>query len=191
MKQFSIRFIGFILLLSAFISSCQKDSDVKDPDKTALSADSTKKLGVASSSGNYLAVKGTLQIKVEDSTYTFDAAQDSIAFVNMVVDGDQYYGLTAINKAHTISFGISSSGPPVAKGNVAGCQFLVNANDKTGIQYTLSPNVVPKDFGTISLEKFNQDTVLAKGTFHTYLAKDLKSETPFHITDGSFNLMVK
>jgi hypothetical protein len=190
MKRFSLPFICFILLLSAFISSCQKDSDVKDPDKISLSADSTKKLNI-SSSGNYLAVRGTLQIKVEDSTYTFDAAQDSIAFVDMVVDGDQYYGLTAINKAHTISFGISSLGAPVAKGNVAGCQFLINANDKTGTQYTLSPNVVPKDFGTISLEKFNQDTVLAKGTFHTYLAKDLKSDTPFQITDGSFNLFAK
>ena len=193
MKQFSILIFGFALLFTALVSSCQKDSDTSAPDKTTLSADSAKKLNSVSSPGNYLAVKGTLEIKVEDSTYIFDAAQDSIAFINMMVDGDQYYGITAINKSHTVSFGISSLGSPAAdaKGKIAGCQFLVNARGKSGLQYTLSSNTVPKDFGIINIEKYNQDTVLAKGTFHTYLAKDLKTNTPFFITDGTFNLQAK
>lgn len=195
MRHFTLRFIGLILLVTAFISSCQKDEDVKDPDaaKLALNADSVTRLNSAASPGNYLAVTGKLTIKVEDSTYTFDAAQDSIAFINMMVDGAQYYGVTAINKAHTLSFGISSLGSPIAglKTNVAGCQFLVNANDKTGLQYTLTRNTDPKDFGTISMEKYSQDTVLAKGTFHTYLARDLKTDSPFFIADGSFDLQAK
>ncbi|HTD97911.1 MAG TPA: hypothetical protein VK668_01425 [Mucilaginibacter sp.] len=193
MVRFSIRFTCFILLLSAFVSSCQKDESVKavKPDETELKADSA--LNNASNPGNYLAVKGMLKIKVQDSTYTFNAAHDSIAFVNMNIDGEEYYGITAINKAHTVSFGISSMGAPIAEmaSDVSGAQFLLSAPGKTNTEYTLTHNAPPKDYGIISLDKYNQDTTLAKGTFHTYLAKDKKPNSAFFIADGSFELQVK
>ena len=193
MGRFSIRFIGFILLLSAFVSSCQKDESVKavKPETTEVNTDSA--LNAASNPGNYLAVKGTLKVKLQDSTYTFNAAQDSIAFVNMNIDGEEYYGLTAINKAHTVSFGISSLGAPIAEmtSDVSGAQFLLSAPGKTNTEYTLTHNAPPKDYGIISLDKYNQDTILAKGTFHTFLAKDKKPNSTFFIADGSFELQMK
>jgi len=195
MMRFFIPLACFVLLLSALVSSCQKDENVKDLSTatTPLQADSAKKLNSVSMPGNYLASKGTLKIKVQDSTYTFDASQDSVAFVNLNIDGEQYFGITAINKAHTISFGISSSGAPIAQmaGNVAGAQFLVSVPGKPNLEYTLTRNARPQDFGTISLEKYNQDVVLAKGTFHTYLAKDTKPNTTLYIADGSFELQVQ
>ena len=117
MVKFSTRFLGFILLLAAFVSSCQKDESVKslNAENAQMQADSVKKLNSVSAPGNFLASKGMLKIKVQDSTYVFDATQDSVAFINMNIDGKQYFGLTAINKAHTVSFGISSLGPPIAE----------------------------------------------------------------------------
>ncbi|MGZ3765008.1 MAG: hypothetical protein ACXVB0_17755 [Mucilaginibacter sp.] len=158
-----------------------------------LQADSTKKLNSVSSPGNYLAIKGTLKIKIQDSTYSFDASKDSIAFVNMDIDGEQYFGITAINKAHTVSFGISSIGTPVAEmaSDVAGAQFLVHTPGKTNLEYTLTRNGPPMDYGNLSIDKYNQDIILAKGSFHTYLAKDTKANAPFYIADGSFDLQVK
>jgi hypothetical protein len=192
MARFSTRFVCFLLLLSALISACQKDESVKTTN-TGLKADSTKKLNSVSTPGNYLAKKGTLKIKVQDSTYTFDAAQDSIAFINIDIDGKEYYGVTAINRAHTVSFGISSLGAPIAEttGNISGCQFLLHAPGKANLEYTLTHNAPPQDYGTIAIEKYNQATVLAKGTFHTYLAKDAKANSSFYIADGSFELQVK
>jgi hypothetical protein len=191
MLKFFIRIVCFILLLSAFLSSCQKDDSVKVA-KTDVKADSTK-LNSISASGNYLAIKGILKIKVQDSTYTFNAAQDSVAFVNMDIDGEQYFGVTAINKAHTLSFGISSLGAPAAEmaSNISGAQFLMSVPGKANLEYTLTRNARPQDFGTIVIEKYNQDTILAKGTFHTYLARDQKQNSPFYIADGSFELQMK
>lgn len=190
MARFSIRFICFILLLSAFVSSCQKDESVSAAN-TEIKTDSS--LSATSAPGNLLAVKGMLKIKVQDSTYSFNAEQDSIAFVNMNIDGEEYFGITAINKAHTVSFGISSVGAPTAemKANVAGAQFLISSPNKSNLEYTLTRNAPPQDFGTITLEKYSQDTILAKGTFHTYLAKDKKQNSPFYIADGSFELQMK
>jgi hypothetical protein len=191
MVKLCTRFMGFILLLSALVSSCQKDENVTTA-STALKTDSAKILNVISGPGNYLATKGTLKIKLHDSTYTFDATKDSIAFVNINIDGEKYFGLTAINKDHTVSFGISSSGAAVADttGAVSGCQFLLHPAGKLNQEFTLTHNTSQKDYGTIGLEKYNQDTVLAKGTFHTYLAKDIKTNT-FLVADGSFELKVK
>jgi hypothetical protein len=195
MVRFYTRLVCFILILWVVASSCQKDENVTtmNAKNTQLQADSTKKLNSVSSAGNYLASKGILKIKVQDSIYTFDAAQDSVAFINMSIDGKQYFGVTAINKAHTISFGISSLGAPVTQmaGTVAGAQFLMNVTGKSNIEYTLTHNAPPQDYGTISIEKYNQDTILAKGTFHTYLAKDAKPNSPFFIADGSFELQGK
>jgi hypothetical protein len=195
MRRFFTPFTCLLLLLLALVSSCQKDESVKDmsADNIALKTDSVKKLGVVSSAGNYLAVKGTLTVKVLDSIYTFDASKDSVAFINMMVDGSQYYGVTAINKAHTISFGISSQGSPIAAttGSVAGCQFLLNVADKPNMQYTLTHNSPLKDFGAVTMEKYNQETELAKGTFYTYLTGGLKANDPFFKTEGSFDLQLK
>jgi len=193
MVRLSIRFFGLVLLLAVFLSSCQKDESVNDikAAATQAKADSIQKLNAAP--GNYLVNEGTLRIKVKDSTYTFDASQDSVAFVNVNIDGKEYYGITAINKAHTVSFGISSLGAPIAEmpGSVAGCQFLLNTSNKTNLEYTLTHNITAQDYGTISIEKYNQDAVLAKGTFHTYLARDDKKDSPFYVVDGSFELKVK
>src|SRR5579872_911118 len=156
MVRLSIRFLGLILLLAALFSSCQKDVNVK---VTQPVLDSAQKPNSASTPGNYLASKGTLKVKIKDSTYTFDASLDSIAFVNINIDGKEYYGITAINKAHTVSFGISSLGAPIAEmpGNVSGCQFLLHSAGKTDLEYTLTRNIAPGDYGTLSLEKYNQD----------------------------------
>ncbi len=195
MVRLSVRFFGLVLLLAAILSSCQKDESVNDMQAAAnqAKADSLQKLNPPPAPGNYLVNQGTLKIKIKDSTYTFDASQDSVAFVNVNIDGKEYYGITAINKAHTISFGISSLGAPIAEmpGTVAGCQFLLNTSSKTNLEYTLTRNITAQDYGTISIEKYNQDAVLAKGTFHTYLARDDKKNSPFYVVDGSFELKVK
>src|SRR3978361_1612468 len=115
MVKFSIRIFWFAALIPALLSYSQKDENVKTPKlETQVQTDSVKKLNSVSSPGNYLASNGTLKIKLQDSTYTFDAAQDSVAFVNIMINGEEYYGVTAVNKAHTVSFGISSAGVPIA-----------------------------------------------------------------------------
>lgn len=192
MARLFTRFVCLVLPLAIFLSACQKDENVSAT-KTAPQAkiDSVEKQNATT--GNYLAGKGTLKIKLKDSTYTFDASQDSIAFVNIKIDDKEYYGITAINKAHTVSFGISTLGAPIAEmpGDVSGCQFLVHSPGKTDLEYTLTRNITPEDYGTLSLEKYNQDTILAKGTFHTYLATDPKKSSAFSVVDGSFELKVK
>jgi len=192
MVRLFTRFVCLVLPLAVFLSSCQKDENVSATKTTPQAKiDSVEKQNATT--GNFLAGKGTLKIKLKDSTYTFDASQDSIAFVNISIGGNEYYGITAINKAHTVSFGISTPGAPIAEmpGNVSGCQFLLHAPGKPDLEYTLTRNATPEDFGTLSLEKYNQDTVLAKGTFHTYLAKDPKKSSAFSVVDGSFELKVK
>jgi hypothetical protein len=192
MVRFSARFFCFIVLISAFLASCQKDESVQKTDNQ-LQADSTKKLTSTSAPGNYLASKGTLTIKLQDSTYTFNAEEDSIAFVNINIDGEQYYGLTAINKAHTVSFGISSSAVPIAEmdNDISGCQFLLRAPGKNNLEYTLTRNASSQGFGTISMDQYNQDNILAKGTFHTYLARDTKANSPFYMAEGTFELKMQ
>lgn len=192
MVKFFTRILCFAALIPAGLTSCQKDESVKKAEIQA-SADTVKKLNLVSTPGNYLASKGTLVIKLQDSTYTFDAQQDSVAFVNVVIDGNEYYGVSAINKAHTVSFGISSSGIPVDElsNYVSGAQFLMRQSGKANLEYTLIQNAHPQNFGIISIEKYNQDVTLAKGTFHTYLAKDTKANSPFYVVDGSFELKVK
>jgi len=178
----------------AILSSCQKEESVKaaKDNETAIAADSTQKLSTTSPR-NYLASKGILKVKMQDSTYSFDATKDSIVFVNISLDGKEYYGITAINKEHTVSFAISSPGAPISEmaANVSGCQFLLHPSDKTDLEYTLTRNATSQDYGTMSIDKYNQDSVMAKGSFHTYLARDTKKDSPFYIVDGSFELKVK
>lgn len=181
-----LRFTLFILLLSVTVISCQKDQAIDLNTKTILK-DST-------ASGNILAVKGLLKISVGDSTYTFDAAQDSIAFINVDVDSNKYFGITAINKAHTMSFGISSSGAASADlvNPIAGGQLLFSADDKHSVQYTLVKNAdLPEDENKISLIHYMQDSVITKGTFHTLMTTDAKSNSSSAKVMGSFDLKIK
>jgi hypothetical protein len=175
------------------VTSCQKDPAVTEPGttKTNVSADST----VLSSPGNFLAASGTLNIKYNDSTYTFDAEHDSIAFINVRVDDNtHYYGITAINKEHTMSFGISSSGFVYSNVNrpIAGSQFLLSTNDKKpALQLSLSKYSGQKDFGNINVVQYNIGNELAKGSFFTFLAKDDKANSPYFRVEGSFDLRQK
>ncbi|MDB5087765.1 MAG: hypothetical protein JWR09_1759, partial [Mucilaginibacter sp.] len=45
--------------------------------------------------------------------------------------------------------------------------------------------------GNIYVDKYNQDSVLAKGTFHTFLATDDKANAPVYKVEGTFNLKLK
>ena len=98
----SIRFTKWLfsalLLILVTISSCQKDENVKgmDSNKSIAAADSVSNLSV-NTPGNFLAGSGTLKITIEDSTYTFDAAKDSVAFINVRSGDSKYFGITAIN----------------------------------------------------------------------------------------------
>jgi hypothetical protein len=187
MKHIYKQFTGILMVMMVIFTACQKDQTAVNP---LLKADTVKALDIRER-GNYLATKGSLTITIHDSTYTFDAAQDSIAFVNVSISGQQYYGITAINKAHTLSFGISSYGTAESglSGTVAGSQFLSMNSLKSNQQFTLSKNILPKDIGSIALERYKQDSTLAKGTFKTYLSKDGKSISPFYKSEGSFNLL--
>ena len=188
MMRFFYRLFCLLVLVTALLTSCQKDEGVKkeEPDP---STDSLK-VSTVSAPGNYLASKGTLTLKIQDSTYTFNAERDSIAFVNISINGNQYYGITAINKAHTVSFGISSSGMPVDEtaSYVSGAQFLLSVPGKKNLEYTLAPNSHPQDFGTISIEQYNQDDILAKGTFRTFIAKDTTANSSSSVVEGTFDL---
>lgn len=154
MKQISTCIVAFLLIISATFYSCQKDKSAVKP---SVEADSLNTLE-AHQRGNYLALHGLLKIKVLDSTYTFDASSDSIAFVNISIKGQQYYGLTAINKAHTLSFGISSFGAAETgvAGSVAGSQFLVLSAVKPSLQYTLSSNMQPGTLAKLFLTGTNR-----------------------------------
>jgi hypothetical protein len=194
-KRFTHLVFFISLSFMAVLASCQKDSDVKDNSalKTSLAADSTAAL----SPGNFLAASGTLSFTLKDSTYVFDASKDSIAFITVHDDNDdtkRYFGITAINKEHTMSFGISSSGyvHNDKSGDIAGSQFLLNPGyKKPAFQYSLSKYADQKDFGNIYVDKYNQDSVLAKGTFHTFLATDDKANAPVYKVEGTFNLKLK
>lgn len=191
------RFTNLLILLAfsllAMTTSCQKDSSLNEPGatKTSIAADSS----IFSSPGNFLAVSGTLKIKYNDSTYTFDAVKDSIAFINVHLDDNSpYFGITAINKDHNMSFGISSSGfvSNNIKKSIAGSQFLLNIDDKQpALQLSLSRYSGQKDFGNINIVQYNQGSELAKGTFYTFLAKDDKANSPYYRVEGSFDLKLK
>ena len=194
-RRFTNILICFIVLLSALITSCQKDPVTQAPGAPVMQ-DTVKESMVISTPGNYLAASGVLKIKIKDSTYTFDASRDSIAFINVNTDDkNRYFGITAINKEHTMSFGISSSG--FANSNItsgiAGSQLLLTPADinKSGLQYSLSRYTGQKDFGSINMLQYNQGAVLAKGTFFTFLATDDKANTPFYRVEGSFDLQLK
>jgi len=181
--------ILFIFLLTGMIYSCQKDSQDVVATTPPAKTDSTLTL---STPGNYLAIKGTLKISLPDSTYSFDASRDSIAFINVHSGDTQYFGITAINKEHNMSFGISSAGNAASNINsvVAGSQLLLSHVDQPNVEYTLPQNITSNDFGKISLVTFKQDSVLATGTFYTFLISGNKTGVPYKVK-GTFSLQLK
>lgn len=176
------------IFFSAVIVSCQKD---EQPADGALVKPLVKP-DTSDNSGNFFARKGTLSITVDDSTYTFDATKDSIAFINVNIDSNKYFGLTAINRAHTISFGISSPGfaGPELDNMIAGGQLLFNVDGKHIEQLALSKNAGNNLLNAIHLNRYMQDSVLTKGTFTTLMSKkdDDGSE---YVVSGTFNLLRK
>jgi len=185
--------IAIALYFMAATSSCQKDPAVASPSQTTTSVNADS--SIMSSPGNYLAVSGTLKVKFNDSTYTFDAATDSIAFINVHTDNDsRYFGITAINKDHSISFGISSAGFPYSNINraIAGSQLLLSTDAKTpALQLSLSRYSEPKNVGSINLLQYNSAKELAKGTFYTFMSKDDKATSPYYRVEGTFDLQLK
>ncbi|TSJ40226.1 hypothetical protein FO440_10700 [Mucilaginibacter corticis] len=183
-----VRFILIILFFSAVIVSCQKDQNVD------LSLPKATKADTSDNSGNFFAVKGTLNVTVNDSTYTFDATKDSIAFINVNIDSNKYFGITAINKAHTVSFGISSPGfaaPDIVNG-IAGGQLLFSADSKHVQQYALTNSEIPGEDNQIMLKEYMKDSVLTKGTFSaTMVNKTVSHDQPAQIVQGNFNLRIK
>jgi len=177
-----------LLLLSAVIVSCQKDQNVD------VSLPKTTKADTSDNSGNFFAVKGTLNVTVNDSTYTFDAAKDSIAFINVNIDSNKYFGITAINKAHTMSFGISSpgfAGPDIIN-TIAGGQLLFSVDSKHVQQYALSNNPGPGEDNQIMLKEYMKDSILTKGTFTTVMVnKNAGTGSAAQTVQGSFNLQIK
>jgi uncharacterized protein YdeI (BOF family) len=181
-----LRFILIALLFSVAIISCQKDQSVDlTVEKVAVKADTSN------TSGNFLAVSGLLNVTMGDSTYTFDAAKDSIAFINVNIDSNKYFGITAINKQHTMSFGISSPGvaAPNLTNTIAGSQLLFNTGKKS-TEYTLSETADESESNQISLAKYMQDSVLTKGTFTTVMMNKDGKQAPSTVK-GSFNLLIK
>ncbi|TSD67584.1 hypothetical protein FFF34_009395 [Inquilinus sp. KBS0705] len=174
-------------------TSCQKDTGEKELDKrkSAMNADSA--ISDVGAPDNFLADSGKVTFKLQDSTYTFDATTDSVAFVNMVINKERYFGITAINKAHTLSFGISSKGSAASrvKKNVAGAQLLFKPDELHAEQFTLTPYAEADDAGKIKLSVYRQKKVLAKGTFSTYFSKNGKENSTLYPVEGSFELLIK
>jgi hypothetical protein len=190
-KRFTKYFIVFLLLLSGMIVSCQKDQEVND--ESVVNSTKTDSSLTLNAPDNYLAVKGTLTITILDSTYSFDAAKDSVAFINVNSGDHQYFGITAINKDHNMSFGISSAGRALSNltSSVAGSQFLLSRDQLPNIEYALTKYANSQDFGKINITSYKKDSTLAKGTFYTFLARDEKAASPFYKVKGTFSLRLK
>lgn len=169
----ALRYFFLVLFVSVVTLSCQKDESVGLVPETA-----TVVAVKPDSTGNLLATGGELEVRVGDSTYFFDAVKDSIAFINVKVDTNTYFGLTAINRQHTISFGISSPGVARAdhSSKVAGAQLLTS-----GSVYTLD------SAGGLKIQKYLLDSVLATGSFSMLMKNKLKTDT----VSGQFRLRLK
>jgi len=176
-----------LLLLSAVMVSCQKEQSVKDAQLTEINPNLLAKISMP---GNYLASSGILTVTIKDSTYVFDAKKDSIAYVNLYLDNKTYFGITAINKEHTLSFGISSPGFAQAKQNkgIAGSQFIISKANRSNIQYALTQVANLQRISAINFSNYAQDTTMAKGSFTTYLASGIKSDSSFYQVKGEFDL---
>jgi hypothetical protein len=173
--------ILMVLLFAVVVVSCQKDNAVN------LTIEKTARTDTSNNSGNFLATQGSLSISVGDSTYTFDAAKDSIAFINVNIDSNKYFGITAINKQHTMSFGISSPGfaSPDLTNTLAGSQLLFSGK---GSQYTLAPISGQSKLNEITLSQYMQDSTISKGTFNAIMINKIGQDSTVVQAKGSFNL---
>ena len=182
-----IQYIFCLLLLSAVLVSCQKEQNLKDTQLNEINPNLLAKISIP---GTYLASSGILTVTIKDSTYVFDAQKDSIAYVNLYLDNKTYFGITAINKEHTLSFGISSPGFAQANQNkgIAGSQFILSKGNRPNIQYALTQVANAQRLSAINLSNYAQDTTMAKGNFTTYLSSSIKSDSSFYQVKGEFDL---
>lgn len=188
-----LHYIFCVLLLSVVIVSCQKEEGIKDASLPDMQGNNLKLLALMSVPGNLLATSGTLTIFVKDSVYVFDAQKDSIAFVNLYLDNKRYFGITAINKEHNMSFGISSPGNAETDKNkdVAGSQFILSKSTITAVQYALTQSPGMQNSSNINLSKYAQDSTLVKGSFVVFLTPNSKSDSSFYNVRGQFDLKMK
>ena len=194
MRHSRILLANTFLLMALLIvgSACRKEDNVA---ATSTKPDSTAINSFFTNPGNYLATSGTLELKVNGTTLNFDAATDSIALVNLTTVGNkQFYGLSAINKAHTASFGITSAGLLHVSGesDVAGSQLLVLSADKQPVTaYSLSAASLKTGTGSLNFNQFAKDSLLTKGRFITYLTKNGAQAGTSIKVEGSFSLQFK
>jgi len=189
--------LTLVLFALVFVSSCRKDSEVAQPNTeiSGVKSDSSQISSRTNAVQYLLASSGKLQLKVNNTTYTFDAVRDSIVFIYVHPDDSSaYFGITAINKEHTLSFGISSPGILQTKvaTKIGGTQLLVKSSENKPItEYALSARNSIKDPGNIKLEHFNQLNGPTNGTFATLLTVSGKSPTLAYKVDGKFDLLFK
>ncbi len=177
-----------LILLSLAITSCQKEQ-FKDTQVNEINPNLLAKISMP---GNYLASSGILTVTLKDSTYVFDAQKDSIAYVNLYMDNKTYFGITAINKDHTLSFGISSPGFAQSNSikNIAGSQFILTKGKSDNIQYALTQQADKQRISNMSLTAYAQDSTMAKGTFIAFLTPNVKSDSSFYHVQGKFDLKI-
>ena len=180
-------YIFCLLLVSAVLVSCQKEENIKDTQLNEINPNLLAKISIP---GTYLASSGILTVTIKDSTYVFDAQKDSIAYVNLYLDNKTYFGITAINKEHTLSFGISSPGFAQANQNkgIAGSQFILSKTNRPNIQFALTQAANLQRISAINFSNYAQDTTMAKGNFTTYLSSSIKSDSSFYQVKGEFDL---
>jgi hypothetical protein len=177
------KFVFAILICITAVWSCKKDASVN-----YNTVEKIAKTDTSDNSGNFLATSGSLDITVGGTTYTFNAAKDSIAFINVNIDSNKYFGITAINSEHTMSFGISSpgfAGPQLAN-TIAGGQLLFSKNGSR--QYTLAQRRGYGLFNQITLDKYMQDSLITSGTFNTVMINKNGTDSTVVKVKGSFNL---
>ncbi|RYY36807.1 MAG: hypothetical protein EOP46_05100 [Sphingobacteriaceae bacterium] len=188
--KFTHVLVVIVMLCTAFITSCRKDESLD-----SFLDEKTDTTTVTTSLGSFLATDGKLKVTWEDTTYVFDAEVDSIAFVKVDTAGNQYFGVTAINKEHNISFGISGVGAAEnkAKTTVAGGQLLFQLSKEKAASYTLSREAHKLDSGKFNLKKYAEedDEVQAKGNFTTYLVHYADKDSVLHKVTGTFDLKFK
>ncbi len=191
-----MRFLHYIfcaLLLSAILVSCQKEQNNYDASSPELQGANYKLLATLAVPGSVMAKSGTLTVTVKDSSYVFDAKTDSIAFVNLYIDNKRYFGITAINSKHNISFGISSPGfmHTNVDHDIAGSQFILNSDKGPGIQYSLTQVANIQRMSRINFNSYAQDSTLVKGTLEIFLTPNPKSDSSFYRVKGQFDLKIK
>lgn len=181
MRFFKLAFIISICITAVW--SCKKDASVN-----YNTVEKIAKTDTSNNSGNFLATKGSLNITVGDTTYSFNAAKDSIAFINVNIDSNKYFGITAINKHHTMSFGISSPGfaAPQLVNTIAGGQLLFSKSSNG--QYTLSQSKGQGRFNQITLDQYMQDSLITSGTFNAVMVNKIGADSAIVKAKGSFIL---